>query len=787
MSKQTNFNDSWLSDPVFSSWLGKDKDTTKARCFLCGGGSFSLDNMGKQALISHAKGKKHQQKVKLSESVKKEQDTFGSFFVKSQPESVAAPNPKLDAAVILNIPEPPPQAPETSKSKSKAATLMPQMVNKADVLNAEVLWALKILTSHYSQRSCEDTDKLFKNMFPDSQMAQNFQCGRTKCSYLICFGLAPYYHNMLLSKLKEPGTKFVISFDESLNKILQQEQMDMIVRFWDKTTHRVISRYLDSQFLGHTRATDLLKNFKIGLIGLHSANLLQVSMDGPATNWKFYDNLLEDRKQEDPNIPSLLNVGSCGLHVVHGGFQTGATATGWKLESLLRSVWYLFVDAPARREDYETITKSTVYPLHFCATCWLEDVPVAERAIQIWPDMVKYVTTVVAGPKSKVPNIQSFQTLKSNGQDPLVTAKLQFFISVAKILKPFLEKFQTDAPMMLFMAIELQTILNTILGKFIKTSVLDAATNITKLSKIDLMKKENLVNPKEEDTGFATKVLVQKAVDGGKVSPLQLLEFQNECITFCQKLASKLMERCPLQYPVVRYLTSLDPVFMVKDADAAVRCFIKLLETLINSKIKNAESCDALLSQYKSWLTDVVKYESDKFESYSPSKERLDKFMSDQLSNKPEYKELFEVITDMLILSHGQSCVERGFSLNKDVLGVNMDGDTLIAYRRALDGVKSEACPFEEPVTKTMLDECRHAHLRYTSNLEKKKGQAAATEKEVEKKKITDALQESRIKVSKLKKISEQLVAEADQLAADAEKKHKMDLLVKSNALRAKL
>ena len=281
-------------------------------------------------------------------------------------------------------------------------------------------------------------------------------------------------------------------------------------------------------------------------------------------------------------------------------------------------------------------------------------------------------------------------------------------------------------------------------------------------------------------------MLVQKAVDGGKVSPLQLLEFQNECITFCQKLASKLMERCPLQYPVVRYLTSLDPVFMVKDADAAVRCFIKLLETLINSKIKNAESCDALLSQYKSWLTDVVKYKSDKFESYSPSKERLDKFMNDQLSNKPEYKELFEVITDMLILSHGQSCVERGFSLNKDVLGVNMDGDTLIAYRRALHGVKSEACPFEETVTKTMLDECRHAHLRYTSNLEKKKAQAAATEKEVKKKKITDALQESRNKVSKLKKISEQLVAEADQLAADAEKKHKMDLLVKSNARRAK-
>ena len=35
-------------------------------------------------------------------------------------------------------------------------------------------------------------------------------------------------------------------------------------------------------------------------------------------------------------------------------------------------------------------------------------------------------------------------------------------------------------------------------------------------------------------------------------------------------------------------------------------------------------------------------------QSYSLSKKQLDKFMSDQLSNEPEYKELFGVITEML-------------------------------------------------------------------------------------------------------------------------------------------
>ena len=92
---------------------------------------------------------------------------------------------------------------------------MLQPVNKSDVLQAEVLWAVKILVSHYSQRSSDYTNMLFKSM---------------------------------LSKLKEPGTKFVISFDESLNKILQQEQMDMVIRFWDKTTNQVVSRYFDTSF-----------------------------------------------------------------------------------------------------------------------------------------------------------------------------------------------------------------------------------------------------------------------------------------------------------------------------------------------------------------------------------------------------------------------------------------------------------------------------------------------------------------------------------------------------------
>ena len=47
--------------------------------------------------------------------------------------------------------------------------------------------------------------------------------------------------------------------------------------------------------------------------------------------------------------PKLLDVGSCGLHVVHGAFRTGMKQTGWGIDQVLKSLHSLFHDAPARR------------------------------------------------------------------------------------------------------------------------------------------------------------------------------------------------------------------------------------------------------------------------------------------------------------------------------------------------------------------------------------------------------------------------------------------------------
>ena len=60
-----SFQDEWLSDPTFRSWISKTKNAHEARCFLCKT-NFDISIMGVSALRSHAKGKKHQARASSS-------------------------------------------------------------------------------------------------------------------------------------------------------------------------------------------------------------------------------------------------------------------------------------------------------------------------------------------------------------------------------------------------------------------------------------------------------------------------------------------------------------------------------------------------------------------------------------------------------------------------------------------------------------------------------------------------------------------------------------------------
>ncbi|KAJ8048466.1 hypothetical protein HOLleu_00792 [Holothuria leucospilota] len=135
-----------------------------------------------------------------------------------------------------------------------------------------------MVSSNYSFHSQGECVSIFRRMFPDSEIAKSMTFGETKSMYMACFGLAPYFSKLLEKKAKEQP--FVLLFDESLNRELQKEQLDIHLRVWDD--NKVSTRYYTSDFLGHACTVDIIDSFDKNVAKtLTYKNLLQVSMGGP--------------------------------------------------------------------------------------------------------------------------------------------------------------------------------------------------------------------------------------------------------------------------------------------------------------------------------------------------------------------------------------------------------------------------------------------------------------------------------------------------------------------------
>lgn len=78
----------WKKMPIKSCLRKDDKNSNKAFCFACKK-SIDLNVMGESALVSHMKGKKHEEYVKNLQGNEKTTKISGDFFSSSASTSMA--------------------------------------------------------------------------------------------------------------------------------------------------------------------------------------------------------------------------------------------------------------------------------------------------------------------------------------------------------------------------------------------------------------------------------------------------------------------------------------------------------------------------------------------------------------------------------------------------------------------------------------------------------------------------------------------------------------------------
>ena len=411
---------------------------------------------------------------------------------------------------------------------------------------------------------------------------------------MIIYGLFPEFKKKLKSVINS-SPWFTISFDES-HKDQQMCQMVINIRYLNGI--RAESSYFDSQFLYRPNALNFTNSLLASIDGLELCKFLHL---GPNTNWNVLNEV--DKHLVGKGQNKIMHIGSCSLHIVHGAFETWTVKTGWELSKVLKAMYKIFDQSPARRDVYLREGSSSEFPLKFCNARWIEGDVVAQRALKVWDSVVLTVKYWGGLCVSKMPkNNKSYNSLVKH-LDLLIPAKLHFFVFLAGILKPYLVLFQTDAPMLPFMYNELSQILTRLLGLIYRKEKLDEASTLPKIMKVDWPnKKENQLDDCLIDVGAAAKNSLTKA----KVAAEKKRPFRKGCNLFVLNTLLKLQERLPTKYSVMRNASSINPLNMVNDGTAMSKRFVQLANYLFSLKFVSSHVADNAKFQYDNLLKKTV-------------------------------------------------------------------------------------------------------------------------------------------------------------------------------------
>jgi hypothetical protein len=303
---------------------------------------------------------------------------------------------------------------------------------------AHIVFAMYCVKNGFSNNSVDDFGDVLKRMCQTNPVSSKFQMGRTKLQYMVNHGLFPHFKQMILDEiLKSPF--MTVLFDESLNDSIQKSEMDILVRYWNEGENKVTVRYWTAKFLVHTCCDDFVAVLHDGLTELEETKMIQISMDGPNTNLKLLREIQDERQNN--KLSSLIDIGSCSLHLIHGAFKTGSEKSSWDLHKILKGAFTLLHDSPARRDDYYNLTGSDEYPLQFCGTRWVEDKKVAEKLVTLWPNMIKLFDFWKTLTKSKRPDSNSYHNVKKGIDDPLTVPKLCFFFISCRVTSTLSDSF----------------------------------------------------------------------------------------------------------------------------------------------------------------------------------------------------------------------------------------------------------------------------------------------------------------------------------------------------------
>ena len=211
----------------------------------------------------------------------------------------------------------------------------------------------------------------------------------------------------------------------------------------------------------------------------------------------------------------------------------------------------------------------------------------------------------------------------------------------------------------------------------LKPDVVDEATTPFKFIKINVSDKNIQKEYMKTNLGTAATDDLRNNYIKSDIKK----SFMKECFNMLEDILIGLQERSPLKYSIVHNASAISPVNLVNTKEECVLKFQGLVDVFFRKKTLSAKLADNCKQQYDEFLEDVQFKHKENFLKFNYLTDHLDDFLCPYLADEKKYENLWYVCKIVMILSDGQSSIEHGFSINKEIRDNSLQEKSLISQR----------------------------------------------------------------------------------------------------------
>jgi hypothetical protein len=414
---------------------------------------------------------------------------------------------------------------------------------------AQVKAAVHLAEHNLSFLYMEHANLFYSFCFPDSQIAKNFNCSRTKMADIIKNKIAPYARGKLVEKMN--SSKFAIIIDETTD-VSSKKSLVIAVRFFDNEAKKVKDHHFAFVELESSTAESIFN----GILGLFKANnVVMNNLTGFASdNASVMMGDIKGVKSRFLDILPNLFVMPCISHSLHLCASKACTVLPSDLERLCHEIYNYFAHSAKRQKSYIHFQEFTNTEPHRllrpCQTRWLSLEMVVHRICEQWAALTLYFRAEDL--EDKHPSAVFILSCLDKQLYLIYFKFLKHILSMVVKLNTF---FQAETPKFHIFINNVTSIYKTILKFYLRPDIVDSSIPLHRI---------NPANPdyflKLPDVYLGIEA--EQFINSHKIDQLEPVRVN--CLNFYVRLCSEIRSRVDFSDETLNMLEILNPqkVFM---------------------------------------------------------------------------------------------------------------------------------------------------------------------------------------------------------------------------------